>query len=107
MRRLLGVVTRGSLTEGLEMKLADDCSIEDIKAGKFVVVDGDKLHFFSLITDVRLDATNPAVLQNPPDVTDDLVREVLSGTATYATVTLKPMLVLPPRRKRGWRSRTA
>ncbi|MFA0750995.1 MAG: hypothetical protein SLRJCFUN_001398 [Candidatus Fervidibacter sp.] len=95
MRRLLGVVTRGSLTEGLEMKLADDCSIEDIKAGKFVVVDGDKLRFFSLITDVRLDATNPAVLQNPPDVTDDLVREVLSGTATYATVTLKPMLVLP------------
>lgn len=53
MRRLLGVITRGSLTEGLEMKLADDCSIEDIKAGKFVVVDGDKLRFFSLITDVR------------------------------------------------------
>lgn len=92
MRRLLGVVTKGSLTEGLEMKLAEDCSIEDIKAGKFVVVDGDKLRFFSLITDLRLDATTPAVLQNPPDVSDDLVREVLSGTATYATVTLKPML---------------
>jgi DNA helicase HerA-like ATPase len=92
MRRLLGVVTRGSLTEGLEMKLAEDCSIEDIKAGKFVVIEGDKLRFFSLITDLRLDATTPAVLQNPPDVSDDLVREVLSGTATYATVTLKPML---------------
>lgn len=100
MRRLLGVVTRGSLTEGLEMKLADDCSIEDIKAGKFVVVDGAKLNFFSLITDVRLDATNPAVLQNPPDVTDDLVREVLNGTATYATVTLKPMLALPREKER-------
>ena len=92
MRRLLGVVTRGSLTEGLEMKLAEDCSIEDIKAGKFVVIEGDKLRFFSLITDLRLDATTSAVLQNPPDVSDDLVREVLSGTATYATVTLKPML---------------
>ncbi|MFA0777566.1 MAG: hypothetical protein PVTTEEND_001280 [Candidatus Fervidibacter sp.] len=53
MRRLLGVVTRGSLTEGLEMKLADDCSIEDIKAGKFVVVDGDKLPLFSPTTDFR------------------------------------------------------
>jgi hypothetical protein len=74
------------------MKLSEDCSIEDIKAGKFVVIDGDKLRFFSLITDLRLDATTPAVLQNPPDVSDDLVREVLSGTATYATVTLKPML---------------
>lgn len=93
MRRLLGVVTKGSLTEGLEMKLAEDCSIEDVKAGKFVVIEGDKLRFFSLITDLRLDATTPAVLQNPPDVSDDLVREVLSGTATYATVTLKPMLI--------------
>ncbi len=88
----MGVVTRGSLTEGLEMKLAEDCSIEDIKAGKFVVIEGDKLRFFSLITDLRLDATTPAVLQNPPDVSDELVREVLSGTATFATVTLKPML---------------
>ncbi len=92
MRRLMGVVTRGSLTEGLEMKLSDECSIEDIKAGKFVVVEGDKLRFFSLITDVRLDATTPAVLQNPPAVDDALVREVLSGTATYATIMLKPML---------------
>ncbi|MCS7191829.1 MAG: ATP-binding protein [Armatimonadetes bacterium] len=94
MRQLLGVVTRGSLTEGLEMKLTEDCSIEDIKAGKFVVIEGDKLRFFSLITDLRLDATTPAVLQNPPDVSDNLVREVLSGTATYATVTLKPMLTI-------------
>lgn len=80
------------MTEGLEMKLAEDCSIEDIKAGKFVVIEGDKLRFFSLITDLRLDATTSAILQNPPDVSDDLVREVLSGTATYATVNLKPML---------------
>jgi len=101
MRRLLGVVTRGSLTEGLEMKLAEDCSIEDIKAGKFVVIDGDKLRFFSLITDLRLDATTPAVLQNPPDVSDDLVREVLSGTATYATVTLKPMLTTELNESKG------
>lgn len=90
----MGVVTRGSLTEGLEMKLAEDCFIEDIKAGKFVVIEGDKLRFFSLITDLRLDATTSAVLQNPPDVSDELVREVLSGTATYATVTLKPMLTV-------------
>lgn len=92
MRRLLGVVTKGSLTEGLEIKLDDNCSVEEIKAGKFVVVDGDKLQFFSLITDMRLDATTPAVLQSPPDVSDSLVREVLSGTATYATVMLKTML---------------
>ena len=32
----LGTITRGSLTEGVEMRLAAEQNIEDIKAGKFV-----------------------------------------------------------------------
>ena len=36
----LGVVTRGSLVEGLEMKLDPARNVEDMKAGKFVVIEG-------------------------------------------------------------------
>lgn len=63
-RRSVGVITEGSLTEGVEMKLNPDQSVEDVKAGKFVVVDGFKNEFFSMITDLRLDATNPDIRHN-------------------------------------------
>ena len=37
----LGVITRGSLVEGLEMKLDSSQNVEDLKAGKFVVIEGE------------------------------------------------------------------
>ncbi|MCP4398238.1 MAG: ATP-binding protein [bacterium] len=91
----LGTVTRGSLTEGVEMRLASYQSIEDIKAGKFVVIEGQKNDFFSMITDVRLDAANQQILLHPPARDDSLMREVLSGTSAYATIMLRPMLMVP------------
>jgi hypothetical protein len=36
----LGQIISGSLTEGLVMKLDPGESVEDIRAGKFVVIDG-------------------------------------------------------------------
>ncbi len=90
----IGTITRGSLIEGVEMRLAPYQSIEDIKAGKFVVIEGEKNDFFSMITDVRLDTTSPQILVHPPARDDLLMREVLAGTSAYATVMLRPMLML-------------
>lgn len=90
----IGVVTRGSLTEGVEMKLNPDRSVEDVKAGKFVVIDGYKNQFFSMITDLTLDATNPEILLYPPHDGDQLLHSVLNGSSTYVTVALRPMLML-------------
>ena len=90
----LGTITRGSLTEGVEMRLAAEQNIEDIKAGKFVVITGAKNDFFSMITDVRLDTTSPQILVHPPDREDALLRDVLTGTSAYATVMLRPMLMV-------------
>ena len=91
----IGTVTRGSLTEGVEMRLAPYQSIEDVKAGKFVVIEGQKNDFFSMITDVRLDTTSQQILLHPPAREDALMREVLSGTSAYATIMLRPMLMVP------------
>ena len=63
---LIGVVTRGSLIEGIEMKLDTSQDVEDVKAGKFVVIRGKKSEFFSMITDMRLDATNPGDSDQSP-----------------------------------------
>ena len=98
-RRRVGVVVSGSLIGGLEMKLDEWYSVEDIRAGKFVVI-GEKSRFFCMVTDVRLDATNQQVLADPPDEEEDLMRQVLHGTATYGTVCLRPLL-MTERRHRG------
>lgn len=82
------------MVEGLQMKLSPERSIEEVKTGKFVVIFGLLHRFFSLITDVRLDSSSPNILINPPSKEDDVLRRVLSGTSTYATVELKPMLML-------------
>ncbi|MGQ4809168.1 hypothetical protein NKDENANG_02579 [Candidatus Entotheonellaceae bacterium PAL068K] len=93
VRRRVGVVVNGSLVTGLEMKLDEWYSVEDIRTGKFVIIEGEKSRFFCMVTDVRLDATNPKVLADPPDEGEDLMRQVLHGTATYGTVCLRPLLM--------------
>ncbi|MEM6327088.1 MAG: DUF87 domain-containing protein, partial [Bacteroidota bacterium] len=94
-RRRLGMLTRGSLAKGVEVKLDAGRAIETVRAGTFCVVEGERLDFFALITDLEIDAANEAILLHPPGPEDDLLRRVLrSGSATYATAQLRPQLVL-------------
>jgi DNA helicase HerA-like ATPase len=94
-RKELGVVVRGSLSKGLEVKLDPHRSIEELRAGRFVVVEGREYDYFSMITDISLGATNPEVLDTPPDRDDALMQAVLTGTSTFGTVSLRPMIQLP------------
>ncbi|NWG19914.1 MAG: DUF87 domain-containing protein [Chloroflexi bacterium] len=93
-RSRLGVIISGSLVDGLSARLEGSESVEDIRVGKFVVVQGEKHEFFSMVTDVVLEATNHKVLVDPPNG-DRFFHEVLAGTSTYGTVQLRPMLMLP------------
>ncbi len=90
----LGVITSGSLVEGLTARLEACASVEDMRVGKFVVIQGEKHEFFSMITDVVLEATNQKVLIDPPDG-DAFIHEVLAGTSTYGALSLMPRLMLP------------
>ena len=93
-RRDIGQIVSGSLVEGVFMKLHPEESVEDIRAGKFVVVEGEKNEFFSMITDVVLSTSVRGLLDNPPGRDNRLMHQVLSGTSTYGTVMLRPMLML-------------
>ncbi len=95
VRHELGQVVSGSLLEGLTMKLHPQESVEDIRAGKFVVVEGEKNKFFSMITDVTLSSSSKGLLEDPPGAGEDLMREALRGAIAYGAVSLKPMLMLP------------
>jgi uncharacterized protein len=91
----LGLVIEGSLVDGLKAKLDGTTSVEDMRVGKFVKISGDQHDFFCLITDIQLGATDPQALQDPPEIADDLLRNVLAGTTTYGAIKIQPMLMLP------------
>ncbi len=93
-RKRLGHILAGSLTEGLIMRLDHDCSLEDIKTGKFVSIVGEQHTFFSLITDLELEVTHPDILLFPPSEHEKILSSMLKKRDMYAKVTLRPMLML-------------
>ncbi|MFQ5571298.1 MAG: ATP-binding protein, partial [Rhodothermales bacterium] len=93
----IGVITHGSLNQGVEMKLDATESIEEVVAGTFVVIQGERFDFFSMITDVSIEAANENILLHPPSKDDDLLRRVMQGMGTFTTVSLKPMLMMSNR----------
>jgi DNA helicase HerA-like ATPase len=92
----LGSVIQGSLSAGLEVRLHPDVSVEDMRVGKFLVVQGMRSRFFCMLTDVSLGTSSQRILANPPSPDDDFLREVLAGSGTFGTVNLTPMLMFTP-----------
>ena len=92
----LGSVIQGSLTKGLEVRLHPDVSVEDMRVGKFLVVQGKRSRFFCLLTDVSLGCSSDRIIANPPPIEDTFLQDVLAGSGTYGTVDLSPMLMFTP-----------
>jgi DNA helicase HerA-like ATPase len=90
----LGMVVGGSLSKGLDVKLDRSTMIEGLAVGRYVIVQGQQLRFFSMITDVALDNVNPMIEKAPPNVDDDFLRQVYQGTSTFGRLHVTPMLAL-------------
>lgn len=97
LERHLGIVVGGSLSQGLSVKLDRSAVVEGMAVGRYVVVRGQTgRRFFSIITDVALDSTNPAIEKTPPDTSDEFLAQVYQGTSTFGRLEVSPMLVLDP-----------
>lgn len=94
MQKFVGYVVTGSLQEGLIMRVSAQASLEDLKTGRFVSVAGTDCKFFSLITDLKLEVTNPDILLFPPTQQETLLSSILRTKDMYATAVLKPMVML-------------
>ena len=92
----LGSVIQGSLSQGLEVRLHADISVEDMRVGKFLVVQGVRSRFFCMLTDVSLGTASQRTLANPPHPSELFLQEVLAGGGTYGTLDLAPMLMFTP-----------
>ncbi len=91
---LLGMVVSGSLTQGIEVKLDPSASVEDVKVGTFVTIQGERLRFFGQVTDISLGSTDPTMRTSPPDVSNPFIAQVISGTSAYGTIKVLPMLTI-------------
>ncbi|MEO0645848.1 MAG: DUF87 domain-containing protein, partial [Cyanobacteria bacterium J06650_10] len=94
--RPLGSVIQGSLSKGLEVRLHADVLVEEMRVGKFLVVQGVRSRFFCMLTDVALGTASQRILASPPDPSNIFLQEVLAGSGTYGTVDLTPMLMFTP-----------
>ncbi len=90
----LGVVTGGSLVDGLTMRVSPELELGVLKTGKFVSVACQGATFFCLMTDIGLHVSNPDILLYPPSDSETLLMSVLKRRTVYATAQLKPMVML-------------
>ncbi|MQF64646.1 ATP-binding protein [SAR202 cluster bacterium AC-409-J13_OGT_754m] len=92
---LLGHVVSGSLRDGIEIRMGNQVSVEDIKEGTYVTIHGQKKSFFGLITNVKLMTTDPNLQFSYSTTDNPFISEVISSSMTYGSLSVLPMLTLP------------
>ena len=90
----LGSVVSGSLSEGVKIRLSPEYSVENVKVGSNVVIQGKHHRFFGVVTDVSLGSSDLSLQYDFPDVSDSFMSDVLAGTTVYGTITVEPMLTI-------------
>ena len=91
----LGLVVEGSLGRGVEVRLDAGASVEDIKVGTFVTIQGSRNRFFGVVTDISLGSTDARLSHTPPQVDDPFIARVVEGTVAYGTISVLPTLTMP------------
>jgi uncharacterized protein len=76
------------------MRITPHADMYELKAGKFVAIATNQGTFFSLITDLKLEVSNPDIVRFPPHDHEKLLKQFLPVTVIYATASLRPLLML-------------
>ncbi len=93
--RFLGVVVEGSATQGVQVRLDPSASVEEVKVGTFVTIQGERLRFFGVLTDVGLAAADASLKHAPLDFDNSIIAQVMSGVTAYGTLSVLPVLAMP------------
>jgi hypothetical protein len=73
---LLGHAVEGSRQRGLTIRLDQSRHVEEVRAGRFVVINGSERQFFAMITDFTLQSSSP---QAPVDGANAFTQKIPSG----------------------------
>jgi hypothetical protein len=63
-QKKLGIVIAGSLNQGIQARLDDNVSVEEITVGNLVTIQGKSRRFFGMINDISLEVTDSGILQS-------------------------------------------
>jgi len=89
---MLGKVVRGSISDGIDIKLFPGNVIEDVRVGQFLTIEGKKKLYLSLITDIKYESNNPKLLTDAVDVYEEIDEVILDGTGIYGIVNVSPSI---------------
>ena len=92
---IIGRVVDGSLILGMEIKLESSVSIEDINNGTYVVIQGKHNRFVAMVTDLTLGTTDQNLKFSLPDMSDPLIRGIVTESLTYNSLSVRPGKILP------------
>ena len=92
--QVLGIVISGSLDKGIEVRLNNSVSVEDMAIGRYVTIEGQKHRFLGMVTNVSLGVTDQRLTVSPPEVSDPFITEVLDGTVTFGQFVVIPYLTI-------------
>lgn len=93
MKKIIGTIISGSLSDGFLIRIDPNVNPEEIRTGKFVSI-CSKNKYFSLITDLKLEVSNPDILLFPPNHNESKLLNILKKRDIYATAMIKPMIML-------------
>jgi len=88
---MIGRIKSGSFRDGIIVQLSSDHSIEELRIGEFVKVEGKNLDFIGMITDMRLNIINPDVFIAPPE-NNDLLKNAINGIMVNSEVEFYPLV---------------
>jgi len=94
MKTCIGTVVGGSLSDGLAIRINNAVELEQMSNGKFVVIASAQQQFFCLITDLKLETSNPDIMLLPPAPHEKLLLKTIKQKYLYATASAKPMVML-------------
>ena len=87
-----GVIVGGSLSDGLEVRLESESSIEDVKVGRLVTIEGKSHRFFGQVSDVILESSDRNLSTHSEEMSEGIMSEVATGTAAYGKIKVQPKL---------------
>ena len=87
-----GVIVGGSLSDGLEVRLSSESSIEGVKVGRLVTIEGKTHRFFGQVSDVILESSDRNLSIYSEEISEGIMAKVATGTAAYGKIKVQPKL---------------